>query len=217
MFCPNCGAQIPDGTKFCTSCGASLEATQQPQQQPQYQQPQQQYQQQPQYQQSSQQQYQQQSQYQQPQQQYQQQYQQPQYQQYQQSQYQQQYYQANSQPSVGFGEAIKLFFVNYTNFMGRATRSEYWWAMLFVFLVQLTVSLIFWWTIFLPVLVSLGLLIPELSICVRRLHDIGKPWPWILMGLIPLAGEIILIVYFCQPSVPGNIWGPDPHSLRQRA
>ena len=189
MFCPNCGAQIPDGTKFCTSCGASLEAAQQPQQQPQYQQPQQQYQQPPQYQQS----------------------------QYQQQYQQQQYYQANSQPSVGFGEAIKLFFVNYTNFMGRATRSEYWWAMLFVFLVQLTVSLIFWWTIFLPILVSLGLLIPELSICVRRLHDIGKPWPWILMGLIPLAGEIILIVYFCQPSVPGNIWGPDPHSLRQRA
>lgn len=26
MFCPNCGAQIPDGTKFCSRCGKSLVA-----------------------------------------------------------------------------------------------------------------------------------------------------------------------------------------------
>ena len=46
MFCPNCGAQNPDGAQFCSNCGATLGAQQyqQPQSQPQYQQPQQQYQ-----------------------------------------------------------------------------------------------------------------------------------------------------------------------------
>ena len=54
MICKNCGAQLPDGTAFCTNCGCAVEAPQQ-QAQPQYQQAQPQYQQpyqaQPQYQQ----------------------------------------------------------------------------------------------------------------------------------------------------------------------
>lgn len=90
MFCPHCGTNLPDDTKFCSSCGASLATAEAPQQaQPQYQQPEQQAYQQPQYRQP--QQAYQQPQYQQPQQAYQ----QPQYQQqaYQQPQYQQQAYQ----------------------------------------------------------------------------------------------------------------------------
>ncbi|QNI70551.1 hypothetical protein CyaNS01_01419 [Cyanobium sp. NS01] len=35
----------------------------------------------------------------------------------------------------------------------------------------------------------------------RRLRDIGKPWPWLLLSLIPIVGAIWLIVLFCQPSV----------------
>ena len=52
MFCPNCGAQLPDGAAFCSVCGQPQQnarpAYQQPQQnyqQPYYQQPQQNYQQ----------------------------------------------------------------------------------------------------------------------------------------------------------------------------
>lgn len=44
MYCPNCGTQLPDGSRFCTNCGTSLAQPEQPQQE-QYQQPQQQYQQ----------------------------------------------------------------------------------------------------------------------------------------------------------------------------
>ena len=52
MYCNNCGAQLPDGTAFCTNCGGKTDGTQgnaQPQQQygqqaqQQYAQPQQQY------------------------------------------------------------------------------------------------------------------------------------------------------------------------------
>ena len=73
---------------------------------------------------------------------------------------------------VSFGEAIKLFFVNYVNFDGRSTQSEYWWVVLFNFLVGLGVG----WIPVLGWLVSLGLLIPGLSLSVRRLHDTGKSW-----------------------------------------
>lgn len=105
---------------------------------------------------------------------------------------------------VSFGEAIRLFFVNYANFDGRSTRSEYWWAFLFNFLVGLGVG----WIPVLGQLVSLGLLIPGISLAVRRLHDTGKSWVYILMGLIPLAGFIILIVQYCQESDGDNQWGP---------
>lgn len=105
---------------------------------------------------------------------------------------------------VGFVDAIKLFFKNYVNFTGRATKSEFWWAFLFQFIVSFIAC-------FIPIvgtLISLALLIPGISVSVRRLHDIGKPWPWILMGLIPIAGCIILIVYFVKDSDGDNQWGP---------
>ena len=44
---------------------------------------------------------------------------------------------ATTQSSVGFGEAIGLGFKNYFNFSNRATRAEYWWFVLFYFLLSL--------------------------------------------------------------------------------
>lgn len=105
--------------------------------------------------------------------------------------------------TTSFSEAIKLVFKNYANFTGRATKSEFWWGFLFLWIVNFATS-------FIPVLgtlISLALFIPNLSLCIRRLHDIGKAWTWILMGLIPLAGIIILIVLYCKDSVGDNQWG----------
>ncbi len=106
--------------------------------------------------------------------------------------------------SVTFPQAVKLYFQNYANFKGRATRAEYWWAVLFNLLVNFVASLIQ------PVgsLIVLALLIPGLSVGVRRLHDVGKSGFYILMSLIPLVGAIILIVQFCKESAGDNQWGP---------
>ncbi len=133
------------------------------------------------------------------------QYQQPQYQQpqYQQTQYQQGQPQA---AQVSFGDAIKLFFANYTNFAGRSRRSEYWWAYLFNMLASSVLSVI-------PVIgwiASIALLIPGLSLSVRRLHDVGKSGWYLLFSLIPLFGAIYLLVLFCSDSGPDNQWGPNP-------
>lgn len=107
---------------------------------------------------------------------------------------------------VSFGEAIQLFFKNYVNFTGRSTRSEYWWAFLFNFLVSL-------FTCWIPIvgqIVAAALIVPSLALSIRRLHDTGKSWVYILMGLIPLAGVIILIVQYCKDSDIDNQWGLAP-------
>ena len=109
-----------------------------------------------------------------------------------------------SPKSVSFGGAIKLFFVNYVNFRGRSTASEYWWAFLFTSLVSLCTS----WIPVVGELVALGILLPGLSLGIRRLHDTGKSWTYILMGLIPIAGAIILIIQYSKASDVDNKWGP---------
>ena len=50
-----------------------------------------------------------------------------------------------------------------------------------------------------------------LAVGVRCLPDLGKSGWWLLIGLIPLVGTIVLIVFACQDSQPGaNQWGPSP-------
>lgn len=107
---------------------------------------------------------------------------------------------------VSFGEAIKLYFVNYVNFTGRSTRSEYWWVVLFNILVSIVLAFI----PYVGYVISLAFIIPSLSLSIRRLHDIGKSWVWYLMICIPFFGFIILIVYFCKESDGDNKWGPAP-------
>ena len=61
---------------------------------------------------------------------------------------------------------------------------------------------------------ALAVLLPSLAVLVRRLHDIGKKWTWMLMSLIPVVGWIIVIVYCCRDSQPGdNQFGPNPKGV----
>ena len=109
---------------------------------------------------------------------------------------------------LGFIDAIKLFFQNFTNFNGRSRRSEYWWICVFNMIVSFVIGLIlpdFAW------IWSVIILVPTLSLCVRRLHDIGKSGWWYLLICVPLVGGIILIVWFCRDSDPNaNQWGVSP-------
>lgn len=126
---------------------------------------------------------------------------------------------SNSAPVRGasFGQAIALFFHNYANFRGRSSRSELWWTYLFntlmgglftFLMMYVSYAFSYIYTIYM-----LACLIPALSIQVRRLHDIGKSWVYLLMGLIPIAGFIILIVYYCTDSKEDNRWGPGPEFI----
>lgn len=110
-------------------------------------------------------------------------------------------------PSVGFIDAIKMFFTKYADFNTRSRRSEYWWAALFCALAGMAAGMI---SKSFAGLWSLAALVPTITISVRRLHDIGRPGTWYLLNLIPIVGSIILIVWYCQDSTGDNQWGPNP-------
>ena len=118
-------------------------------------------------------------------------------------------------------EAIISVFSNYATFSGRARRSEYWYFTLFDCLVAgvlAGLSTFFFGedsthNIFtlLASLFSLAVFIPNLAVTWRRLHDIGKSGLNYLWILLPLIGGIMLLVWYCRDSQPGdNQYGPNP-------
>ena len=120
-------------------------------------------------------------------------------------------------PQLGFVDAVKICLTEkYCDFNGRARRSEYWWFCLCNFVLSYVVNLIGGLIsptvgMVLTCIVTLGLLLPGLGVCVRRLHDIGKSGWLVLLALIPLVGAIILIVWFCKDSDRcSNAYGPSP-------
>jgi uncharacterized membrane protein YhaH (DUF805 family) len=121
--------------------------------------------------------------------------------------------------AMGFTDAIKTGFQKYIGFSGRAARSEYWYWVLFVLLLQIVAWLVDM-TLFgfnttgvnpIGVIVSLATLLPGLAVSVRRLHDIDRVGWWIFLALIPVIGAIVLIYWAClRGTVGANRFGPDP-------
>lgn len=124
------------------------------------------------------------------------------------------------QYQVTFSEAIQRAFNNYSNFTGRASRSEYWWFYLFGVLVSWGCSLIGVITFgsdsafngLFSCLWALAILLPSLGLGVRRLHDTGRSGWNLCWAFLPIIGTIILIVYLCQDSqMFDNQYGPVPN------
>ena len=112
---------------------------------------------------------------------------------------------------MSFTEAVSTCFQKYTDFSGRARRSEYWYFCLFNMILSMIASFIFGADSVLTSLVSLAVLLPGLAVCCRRLHDIGKSGWWMLIALVPIVGAILLIVWVCTDSQPGaNLYGENP-------
>lgn len=121
-----------------------------------------------------------------------------------------------------FSQAVASSLRKYVVFSGRACRSEYWWFTLATMLINIAVRILLVVVSFVAtpltlivsligVVIGLGLFLPSLSVCVRRLHDKDKSGWWLLLGLIPLIGAIVLLVWFCQRGTIGpNRFGPDP-------
>lgn len=98
---------------------------------------------------------------------------------------------------VGFGEAINLYFKNYADFRGRSTRSEYWFAYLFVFLVSMGLSFIdsIWGIRILSSIASLMFMIPSMSIMFRRFHDTGRSGKLIIVSyIVSVLCAVLMIV-----------------------
>jgi len=84
-------------------------------------------------------------------------------------------------------------------------------AIIFVVLAVLaavTRSFFFW---ILYGIYGLAVLIPSIAVAWRRMQDTGRHGLWILLGLIPFVGGIILLIFMILPGTPGpNEFGPDP-------
>jgi uncharacterized membrane protein YhaH (DUF805 family) len=108
----------------------------------------------------------------------------------------------------------------YAVFSGRAQRSEYWFFALFYLIIAIVLSVLesivgattkdtsvgLFTSLF-----FLGMLLPSLAVTVRRLHDTGRSGFWILIGLLPFIGSIVLLVFTVLDSQPGdNAYGPNP-------
>ncbi len=126
---------------------------------------------------------------------------------------------------MGFTEAVKTCFgKKYADFRGRASRSEYWFWTLFVFLIYLAgfaaftlakmvlgdipAKIIFG---ILAVVGGLGIFVPALAVQARRLHDTNSSGWWLLIAFIPYLGGVIMTVWYCIKGTTGpNRFGPDP-------
>jgi uncharacterized membrane protein YhaH (DUF805 family) len=120
-----------------------------------------------------------------------------------------------------FGEAVTSGFEHYAKFDGRASRPAFWWWFLFVILVGIAADIIgvaIHSVALTSGIVSLALLLPNLSVSIRRLHDTDRSGWWVLIALIPLIGFIVLLIFYLQDSDPGeNKHGPPMNSAAPAA
>jgi len=115
---------------------------------------------------------------------------------------------------------------NYAVFKGRATRSEFWYFQL-TYLVVALLSFVIAFAVGLVAALTganandaqtalettsdglyslyvLAVLVPALAVTVRRLHDTGKSGWWLLIALIPVIGNLVLLVFLCIDSELGT-------------
>jgi len=131
---------------------------------------------------------------------------------------------------IGFVDAVKRGFRKYATFTGRASRSEYWWWVLFTFTGYLVLGLLAFAVgtatsrdggrtpglLALPLIILFavflfGILIPTLALTVRRLHDAGYSGLFALLLLIPYLGNLIIMIFALLPSSPaGAKYDPIP-------
>lgn len=129
---------------------------------------------------------------------------------------------------MDFQTAVKTCFSKYVTFSGRAARSEFWWFVLFVWVVQLVLTVVdstvfgtvttteggFEASTNMPILsglFALATFLPTISVVVRRLHDKDRTGWWYWIALVPLVGMLLLLFWFVTEGTRGaNTYGPDP-------
>lgn len=117
---------------------------------------------------------------------------------------------------MGFQEAVKSFISRYTDFKGRSARSEFWWVVLALFIINILIGIVtalIGETLggILSLVFTLGIIIPYIALAVRRFHDLDKSGWWFLTLLIPLVNFIVVLVFFTRKGTDGpNQYGPDP-------
>lgn len=144
---------------------------------------------------------------------------------------------------VSFSDAIKNFYLKAFTFKGRATRAEFWWIRLYQLLVFLFAFICMCYSVeaggIISVIFILVNIIPDISLQVRRFHDIGKSGTTLLTilgvsmicsiaveiqipiisGLFALGQLIVSICQFIMNVTHGekkdNEYGPNPYAISE--
>ncbi|MGY3915354.1 DUF805 domain-containing protein [Aeromonas australiensis] len=103
----------------------------------------------------------------------------------------------------------------YAVFSGRARRTEYWMFVLcnviVILLLGMVDKLIGGDKELISAIYSLAVLLPSLAVAARRLHDTDRSAWWLLLGLIPVIGTLVLIYFMvCNGQQGPNRFGDDP-------
>ena len=114
--------------------------------------------------------------------------------------------------------ATRTVLAKYRTFTGRASRAEYWWWFLAVIILMVVLGLVdgaviaplLGFDVFaenagrpLSLLASLVLLLPAIAVSIRRLHDIDRTGWWLLLGLVPVIGFLVLLYFYVQKGDAG--------------
>jgi len=102
---------------------------------------------------------------------------------------------------MNFGDAIRTCFSKYATFDGRASRSEFWWWLLFTVLASAAAGIL---SDKLSALFSVAVLLPSLAVGARRLHDTDRSGWFLLLWCIPLIGWLVLLVWAVQEGKEPN-------------
>jgi uncharacterized membrane protein YhaH (DUF805 family) len=112
----------------------------------------------------------------------------------------------------------------YVEFDGRASRKEYWMFTFMNTLVYVVVSFVAGAVLpqslggVVTGLYALAILLPSIAVGIRRLHDTNRSGWWLLIGIIPFIGALVLLVFFVLDSTPGaNEYGPNPKGMMAAA
>ena len=133
---------------------------------------------------------------------------------------------------MSFIEAVRVCLSEkYFTISGRASRSEYWWFTLagglFAFIWGLSIAFaillvdqisgtLYAMLMLFFVMAMLALIVPSITVSIRRLHDTGRSGWWYFVTFLPYVGSIILLVFTLLPSEEGeNEYGPNPNAVEE--
>ncbi|MBR4031078.1 MAG: DUF805 domain-containing protein [Clostridia bacterium] len=117
---------------------------------------------------------------------------------------------------MSFENAIIAFWEGYFNFQGRSRRREFWYAAICNWLIALAISILGAITIrqlasVMEFMFTAMVVLPNLAVAIRRMHDIGKSGFILLVSFIPVIGPIWLLILLARDSEKdANIYGESP-------
>lgn len=123
---------------------------------------------------------------------------------------------------MGFGDAVRSVLGKYATFEGRASRSEFWYFVLFLVIVNIILNIVDMSLLntvmltdagkigILSSLFSLAMLLPNLAVAARRLHDVGRSGWWLLLLLTGIGSLVLLFWYVSRGQEGPNDYGPAP-------